>query len=869
MFCSKCGSRIADDAKFCSVCGARTVSTGLESATEHPVSRTQYSEKNVAPKTNHTFSLDLDWDSVESQPAKKSSSMDFDWSSVVEERRPKKKVTKNIRSPWEDSSDSYEMTPRTPSASSYRAPEKKTSLEEELFGKEEPSRDRSRTMNFIDVLKQEKDEQARAEYEKVRSESARYNSVPPTAHPAAQKSVLPENQREHTQGYTDLKDDILAGLEQSEPKELSFEEQLASIRAERQEAQRQMQSRPVEPAEDSEAAFEKMLSGMKHGFDDSAEEEDELSSILQNNNDRFTEPTPAKDPVRGRNTMFREYENSFESIDDYDDIQLNNLEDDVEPAQAAPETSSDEPNVFFNDYYGEDDVVLNPQELDDESEAVTSDVDLFSDAPSALDYEMPNEEEANVEDAYSEFDEYLDYMVPRRASRTSSRAARAQEEMAFEDDDDEDLYDSFDVALKTNDDDLDEDETPNITAEPPVDTESLASMPSDDTPETVDDEIAVLQKQLEMLMKQKAGETVAVEPESAASTEVTTPSDVPATEEAPVAAESEQAPVENTVAESVAPAVPETPVAEAPVETLVEEVAPVQEEPAPVATAEPEATPSEDAFASMDQLDLDAELAQLGFYLGDTEEPASAQEEPKVETKEESPLFNIESTPASGNGTDTVVLPEEELKSASSDDDFMSLEKMENDIFGASPDEDDLEATRKIDKFYTLYRKNEEFQKLLDEEYNKLQGGDIDDDVQDSIDAILGRSDAAAAAVSDPTSEGIPAAQPVMETPEIPVTPAQAPASNDVAFAKAANEAAVKESRKKVKKKKAETEEYSGKGGSILTVIAIVVAVLLVVLLAIILILNFMPESGIAQSLNEIIGNYTNFFADGGGDTLL
>ncbi len=199
----------------------------------------------------------------------------------------------------------------------------------------------------------------------------------------------------------------------------------------------------------------------------------------------------------------------------------------------------------------------------------------------------------------------------------------------------------------------------------------------------------------------------------------------------------------------------------------------------------------------------------------------------------------------------------------------MSLEKMENDIFGASPDEDDLEATRKIDKFYTLYRKNEEFQKLLDEEYNKLQGGDIDDDVQDSIDAILGRSDAAAAAVSDSTSEGIPAAQPVMETPEIPVTPVQAPASNDAAFAKAANEAAVKESRKKVKKKKAETEEYSGKGGSILTVIAIVVAVLLVVLLAIILILNFMPESGIAQSLNEIIGNYTNFFADGGGDTLL
>ena len=40
---------------------------------------------------------------------------------------------------------------------------------------------------------------------------------------------------------------------------------------------------------------------------------------------------------------------------------------------------------------------------------------------------------------------------------------------------------------------------------------------------------------------------------------------------------------------------------------------------------------------------------------------------------------------------------------------------VENDL------EDDLEEAKRIDKYYDLYRKNEEFQRLLDEEYSKLQ----------------------------------------------------------------------------------------------------------------------------------------------------
>ena len=62
--------------------------------------------------------------------------------------------------------------------------------------------------------------------------------------------------------------------------------------------------------------------------------------------------------------------------------------------------------------------------------------------------------------------------------------------------------------------------------------------------------------------------------------------------------------------------------------------------------------------------------------------------------------------------------PKEEKSS-----DALSLEELEKDIFRETPTaEAEAEEVKKIDKFFTLYRKNEEFQKLLDEEYEKLKG---------------------------------------------------------------------------------------------------------------------------------------------------
>ena len=56
-------------------------------------------------------------------------------------------------------------------------------------------------------------------------------------------------------------------------------------------------------------------------------------------------------------------------------------------------------------------------------------------------------------------------------------------------------------------------------------------------------------------------------------------------------------------------------------------------------------------------------------------------------------------------------------------DRVMSIEELEKDLFGENVQGKDDEATRKIEKFFTLYKKNEEFLQLLDDEYEKLQGG--------------------------------------------------------------------------------------------------------------------------------------------------
>ena len=577
--------------------------------------------------------------------------------------------------------------------------------------------------------------------------------------------------------------------------------------------------------------------------------------------------------------------------DEYDNIRLNHLaeEDEQEPEQEAAAKPA-EKGSYDDFFFGEDDVELNPAELDDESEEenVAAGIDLFGDD---LTPEEPAKEESDVEDAYAGFDEYLDYVPKRRASR----AARVEEPDDLDDDDE-------DFSL----DDAAEEKTPvkenpaavEATEAPAEAAAEAPAAPSTDEKEAVDDEIAALQKKLEMLLKQKSGEAAEEAPKEPAVEVEATPA-----ETAP-----EEVPAAEVLAEETAEVEAETPADDAGVdeyndgamdfdlEAELDNLSAPKEPEAPLAeesysdsymdgiadqntgVQNDDVTPvlniqdavnndaaADSAFAENEQLDLDKELAQLGFDLGVDTTP----EEPK----EEEIFFNAETIDTGDNkGSDTVVLPSEDIlnqAAAAKDQNSMSLEDLENDIFGGAPDADDLEATRKIDKFYTLYRKNEEFQKLLDAEYSKLQGEDIDDDVTDAMNSILGTQPEAPAApqMQPQAQEMAPQMQPQMQE----AAPQENPSMGLSAAVNAAAPAAevVQETGKKAKKKKAkkvkEEADYDEKGGSVLTVIAIVVAVLLVVLLGIILILNFAPESGIAQTLNEVIGNYTNFFADGGG----
>lgn len=892
MFCSNCGNKIADGAKFCSVCGAKVASTGLESATEHPVkNRNQQAagETKAAKSADHGFSMNLDWDDSDTHAPKRKSEVAFDWSSVVDDRNSRRRPRKEVRSPWEDYSDEFESVPNRSASSgtsSYRAPEKKTSLEEELFGKEEPSRDRSRTMNFIDVLKQEKDEQERAEYENLRK-NVPTDSFEDTAYPERRESVLPESQREHTQGYTDLKDDIIAEMDKRDGA-ATFEEQLAKIRAEREEARKQevAPEKPQSFVEDSEQEFDRILSDMK-SEKKRAPKQDNLESIFSGGSNIFEDEAPKAPEKADRNAVFHDYEDSFTSVDtpsvedEYDNIRLNHLadEDEQEPEQEAA-AKPVEKGSYDDFFFGEDDVELSPAELDDESEEedVAAGIDLFGDD---LTPEEPAKEESDVEDAYAGFDEYLDYVPKRRASR----AARVEEPDDLDDDDDFSLDDAAEEKTPVK-------ETPAAAEATETPAESVAeapAAPSSDEKEAVDDEIAALQKKLEMLLKQKSGEAVEETPVETTPAE-TAPEEVPAAEvldEETAEVESE-APADDAGVDEYndgamdfdleaeldnlsAPKEPEAPQEEESysdsyMDEITDQNTGLQnDDVTPVLNIQDAVNndaAADSAFAENEQLDLDKELAQLGFDLGVDTTP----EEPK----EEEIFFNAETIDTGDNkGSDTVVLPSEDILNQAApakEQNSMSLEDLENDIFGGAPDADDLEATRKIDKFYTLYRKNEEFQKLLDAEYSKLQGEDIDDDMTDAMNSILGTQPEA------PVQEApqAPQMQPQMQEAAPQENPSSMSLSAAVnAAAPAAEAETVPETGKKAKKKKAkkvkEEADYDEKGGSVLTVIAIVVAVLLVVLLGIILILNFAPESGIAQTLNEVIGNYTNFFADGGG----
>lgn len=355
--------------------------------------------------------------------------------------------------------------------------------------------------------------------------------------------------------------------------------------------------------------------------------------------------------------------------------------------------------------------------------------------------------------------------------------------------------------------------------------------------ETKDAEIDALKKRLAELM----GETIEEEP-------------VAPVEEAPAY---EEPVYEEPVFEEPIPVVEE--------EELVTEPADEAEEEQPffeaigvnVPTEEPVIEESEEVIESVEEAveEIDEEVAeepeveeetkkdgpiveQFGWFTDDNKEEELPLIDPTPDAEDVLPLINEEHEEA--------VIAEEQEEAVEDDStDAMSVEELEKDLFGEVPEDDaEAEATKKIDKFYTLYKKNEEFQRLLDEEYNKLK---MEEEVVPTVSAILEETESSALEPVEEVTEAVAeAAAPVEEAVE--------KVEETVEEVSSAVETVAKEDA-------ASDEEAGSKGGTALTIIAVIVAVLLVILLAIILVLNFAPDSAIALKLDSVIETITSYFS--------
>ena len=316
-------------------------------------------------------------------------------------------------------------------------------------------------------------------------------------------------------------------------------------------------------------------------------------------------------------------------------------------------------------------------------------------------------------------------------------------------------------------------------------------------------------------------------------------------EEAPVFDEQVEETVEEPTEEaSVEDAYVDEPEAE--YEPVVEEEPETVEE--PVVEKEPETKEEE----------IDSLKKRLAELMGEIEPEAEESEfvaelpedEPEEVSAEEEELGLVDPTPEAETELELpdepIVIPEiedfEEVEDTTTD--AMSVEDLERDLFGEVADADvEAEATKKIDKFYTLYKKNEEFQKLLDEEYNKLKG---DDEVVPTVSAILDEVEPTES-VSEAVEKALDA---VEEAAPVKVVEDAGNKVEEVATEVVSKSEAV-----------LDDEEEGGKGGTALTIIAVIIAILLVILLAVILVLNFAPDSDIAMQIDSIIETITSYFS--------
>lgn len=838
MFCSNCGNEVTEGAKFCSVCGARLSLDAEPSVHEHTAFSSSNREGNMMDKRESSTKFDFNFGSEDleiKEPKKKTSSVSFDWSSVIEESH--KKPTKKIRSPWETTGiDDEEAEAVTQSFSSVNNDWDKHKTAEPAHKAEEPDsleeilkRDSAaapasghgRTMNFIEVMKQEKEEREKA------AKEAEEASV--SAESDFSESILPNEEREHTQGYTELKNDIVAELEKQ--------------------------------------ASEMDEKEVSHRLDVASADFDEYLNARHKSHEEVFQAEPP---------------HNF--VDDMVHVSAADTRDEFKLPEDEFET---ELSAFIGNHEDADKEDVHADKSDD---------DLFN---FDIDIEDTDEDEETVS-------QYLDYVKPSRVSRAQERAEAEEFDLDDEDDDDEPETFSYDELTDDNkepetdyelepeaesteeaddfafgDDDIDVpyEEPVNYSelymdeekekADKPAALETAEVVDSHETSDEAATEVAAepVSEPASEPTAEIASKPSLAEPVNAASETVEVAS-APAekAEDAELAAakaiESEIANLQKRLAELLGKDTSET--VELPAREVVSAEELVQEPVQAKAEAETEANATETGARS-DLTSLEAELAALGFDTIDDEPDEEADM-----------LFSAEDV-ADAN-TSAVEENNEDLNQ----EEVMSIDDLQKDLFGTDVDDAGMEATRKIDKFYTLYRKNEEFQQLLDEEYKKLQDGSADytlmedvladyqdeeeaeetpveahhETVEAAVKAESAKLEAAKKDAGSELSNSANVTEPITAATTLVSSPAQA-AVNTASKASSVAPSVVDDD-----------DEESRKGG-VLTVIAVIVAILLVLLLVVILILNFAPDSSVAQRISEVIGKFTNFASLGDSSELL
>lgn len=791
----------------------------------------------------------------------RTSPIEFDWSTVIDET-PKRVTTEDIRSPW-DSTGVDDETVNTTRAMDNASGRRRYS-DDDLFAElEKPATSPSRTMSFMDMLKAEREDKLRKAEEVARDVTENkdtesdYSLFDDFQNNYA-GGILKADERDITRGYTDLSEDLTAMARSEEPDEANDDENLDEYMRLRREARSEKAAKAEKPMQFVAPAEEEMQEIQKDYERKTQSLGDELAAILGAGSSL---PKVEEEPDL--------FDDEGDFNDDVDDVDTDAFDDMVDMY------SSQDRGTGYTDLSRDDENEFNFDD-DDDFELSDEDVDLAYED----DYVVSESAEEPVADELDEKESEIE-MLKRRLAELMGEDTEEPVEVPKKKDDEFEEF-GYDDIFSADLDNLDDEEDDEIAEAASVDEvvpfEEVA--PFDEKEETEAEEetfgyedaitadAANAAEPAEEIFEDSTVEAFDIEAELAKLGFV----DAPAAEPE-VAVEAEPA-VEDAIVD-VADAVEEEPVAE------VAEVSEVE----PVVVDAEEVNVADEAFA-----EAPAASEEEGPFVG-------IEESVKFEEPEEDPIGDAASASAEASeaaevelvaekeaGRDAVKdFEEPEMEDVSEETDAMSIEELERDLFGDDANLDgEAEATRKIDKFYTLYKKNEEFQKLLDEEYKKIQGVDSSDD----LDSFFGLDGANAAEEPADTEPEMPSEedlareraleaqrraleearnQAVVE-PDAPVESVAVEEADDDRTEEKLSKKELK-AKKKAEKKAAknaegfDVDDEEESGGKALTIIAVVIAVLLVILLALILIMNFAPDSALGYKVTTVFENLTSYFS--------